>query len=53
MRFGLFLAVEEFHSAAPQTGGTCDGATGLRLHYAADCYAAYVLDPDGNKVAAV
>jgi catechol 2,3-dioxygenase-like lactoylglutathione lyase family enzyme len=26
---------------------------GLRPHYSADSYAAYVLDPDGNKVAAV
>lgn len=26
---------------------------GLRLHYAPDFYAAYVRDPDGNKLAAV
>jgi catechol 2,3-dioxygenase-like lactoylglutathione lyase family enzyme len=46
-------AVDAFHVAALATGGTCDGAPGLRLHYAADFYAAYVRDPDGNKVAAV
>ncbi len=34
-------------------GGSSDGAPGLRLDYAADFYAAYVRDPDGNKLAAV
>jgi len=28
-------------------------APGLRLQYSPDFYAAYVRDPDGNKVAAV
>ena len=46
-------AVDDFHAAALATGGTCDGPPGLRLHYAADFYAAYVRDPDGNKIAAV
>jgi catechol 2,3-dioxygenase-like lactoylglutathione lyase family enzyme len=46
-------AVDEFHAAALAHGGVCDGAPGLRLHYAADFYAAYVRDPDGNKLAAV
>jgi len=46
-------AVDDFHAAALATGGVCDGAPGLRLHYAPDFYAAYVRDPDGNKVAAV
>jgi catechol 2,3-dioxygenase-like lactoylglutathione lyase family enzyme len=45
--------VDQFHAAALASGGICDGAPGLRLHYAADFYAAYVRDPDGNKVAAV
>lgn len=45
--------VDRFHAAALAHGGACDGAPGLRLHYAADFYAAYVRDPDGNKVAAV
>jgi catechol 2,3-dioxygenase-like lactoylglutathione lyase family enzyme len=48
-----WTAVDEFHAAAVANGGTCDGAPGLRLHYAADFYAAYVRDPDGNKLAAV
>jgi catechol 2,3-dioxygenase-like lactoylglutathione lyase family enzyme len=48
-----WTAVNEFHAAALANGGTCDGAPGLRLHYSADFYAAYVRDPDGNKIAAV
>jgi catechol 2,3-dioxygenase-like lactoylglutathione lyase family enzyme len=46
-------AVDDFHAAALSHGGTCDGAPGLRPHYNPDFYAAYVRDPDGNKVAAV
>jgi predicted lactoylglutathione lyase len=46
-------AVNDFHTAALENGGTCDGPPGLRLHYAPDFYAAYVRDPDGNKIAAV
>lgn len=45
--------VDKFHAAALAHGGTCDGAPSLRLHYAPDFYAAYVRDPDGNKVCAV
>ena len=46
-------AVDDFHAAALAHGGVCDGPPGLRLHYAPDFYAAYVRDPDGNKIAAV
>jgi catechol 2,3-dioxygenase-like lactoylglutathione lyase family enzyme len=46
-------AVNEFHAAALANGGSSDGAPGLRLHYSPDFYAAYVRDPDGNKIAAV
>ena len=45
--------VDAFHSVALANGGTCDGPPGLRLHYAPDFYAAYVRDPDGNKLAAL
>jgi catechol 2,3-dioxygenase-like lactoylglutathione lyase family enzyme len=45
--------VDDFHAAALAHGGKCDGPPGLRLHYAPDFYAAYVRDPDGNKIAAV
>jgi catechol 2,3-dioxygenase-like lactoylglutathione lyase family enzyme len=46
-------AVDEFYAAALANGGSSEGAPGLRLHYAPDFYAAYVRDPDGNKVAVV
>ena len=46
-------AVDAFHHAAITSGGTSDGAPALRADYGADFYAAYVRDPDGNKVAAV
>jgi len=46
-------AVDAFYNAALANGGCSEGAPGLRLHYAADFYAAYVRDPDGNKLAAV
>jgi catechol 2,3-dioxygenase-like lactoylglutathione lyase family enzyme len=45
--------VDEFHAAALASGGTSEGAPGLRLHYGPDFYAAYVRDLDGNKLAAV
>lgn len=45
--------VNAFHAAALACGGTCEGGPGLRLHYGPDFYAAYVRDPDGNKLAAV
>ncbi len=45
--------VQDFHRAALAHGGRCEGQPGLRPHYAADFYAAYVRDPDGNKLAAV
>jgi catechol 2,3-dioxygenase-like lactoylglutathione lyase family enzyme len=45
--------VERFHAAALAHQGRSEGAPGLRPHYDADFYAAYVRDPDGNKLAAV
>jgi predicted lactoylglutathione lyase len=45
--------VDDFYAAALTNGGSSEGAPGLRLHYNPDFYAAYVRDPDGNKVAAV
>ena len=45
--------VDDFHATALANGGTSDGAPGLRPHYSSDFYAAYVRDPDGNKIAAV
>jgi len=45
--------VDEFHSAALGNGGTSEGTPALRPNYAPDFYAAYVRDPDGNKIAAI
>jgi catechol 2,3-dioxygenase-like lactoylglutathione lyase family enzyme len=45
--------VNDFHTAALANGGKSDGAPGLRLQYNPDFYAAYVRDPDGNKIAAL
>ena len=45
--------VDAFHAAALAAGGTDEGAPGLRPHYHEDYYAAYVRDPDGNKIQAV
>jgi catechol 2,3-dioxygenase-like lactoylglutathione lyase family enzyme len=45
-------AVDAFHAAALSAGGTDEGAPGLRP-YGPSFYAAYVRDPDGNKLSAV
>jgi catechol 2,3-dioxygenase-like lactoylglutathione lyase family enzyme len=46
-------AVNAFHAAALQAGGTDAGAPGLRPHYSPTYYAAFVIDPDGHKLEAV
>ncbi len=45
-------AVQDFHAAALAAGGIDEGAPGLRP-YGPAFYAAYVRDPDGNKLSAV
>jgi catechol 2,3-dioxygenase-like lactoylglutathione lyase family enzyme len=45
--------VDAFYRAALQAGGKDNGAPGLRPHYHADYYAAFVLDPDGHNIEAV
>jgi catechol 2,3-dioxygenase-like lactoylglutathione lyase family enzyme len=45
--------VDEFHRAALAAGGRDNGAPGLRPHYHANYYGAFVLDPDGHNVEAV
>ncbi len=45
-------AVDAFHAASIAHGGTDEGAPGLRP-YGPGFYAAYVRDPDGNKLSAV
>jgi catechol 2,3-dioxygenase-like lactoylglutathione lyase family enzyme len=45
--------VDAFHRAALQAGGKDNGAPGLRPHYHANYYAAFVIGPDGHNVEAV
>ena len=45
--------VDAFYKAAMAAGGTDNGAPGLRPHYHANCYGAFVLDPDGHNIEAV
>lgn len=45
-------AVDAFYAAALASGGTDEGAPGLR-RYGPKFYACYVRDPDGNKLSAV
>jgi predicted lactoylglutathione lyase len=45
--------VDAFHAAALSAGGRSDGAPGLRPHDRVRYYAAFVIDPDGNRIEAV
>jgi catechol 2,3-dioxygenase-like lactoylglutathione lyase family enzyme len=45
--------VDAFHAAALNSGGRSDGAPGLRPHDRVKYYAAFVVDPDGNRIEAV
>ena len=46
-------AVDAFYQAALAHGGRDNGGPGLRPHYHANYYGAFVFDPDGNNVEAV
>jgi catechol 2,3-dioxygenase-like lactoylglutathione lyase family enzyme len=46
-------AVRAFHAAGLANGGHDDGAPGLRPQYHPEYYAAFLLDPDGNRIEAV
>lgn len=45
--------VRAFHDSALKLGGTSEGEPDRRPHYDENYYAAYVRDPDGNKLQAV
>ncbi|MBP1850089.1 VOC family protein [Rhizobium halophytocola] len=45
--------VDQFHAQALRLGGMSEGQPGLCRHYGPNYYAAYVRDPDGNKLQAV
>ena len=46
-------AVDAFYRAALAAGGQDNGPPGLRPHYHANYYAAFVFGPDGHNVEAV
>jgi catechol 2,3-dioxygenase-like lactoylglutathione lyase family enzyme len=45
--------VDAFHAAAVAAGGRCDGAPSLRPQHGQGYYAAFICDPDGNRIEAV
>ena len=45
--------VDAFYKAAMAAGGRDNGAPGLRIHYHANYYGAFVRDPDGHNIEAV
>ncbi|MGF6936107.1 catechol 2,3-dioxygenase-like lactoylglutathione lyase family enzyme [Paraburkholderia sp. UCT70] len=45
--------VDAFFKAGLSAGGKSDGQPGLRPHYHCDYYAAFLIDPAGNRVEAV
>lgn len=46
-------AVDAFHVAAIEAGGRTNGPPGPRPEYNPGYYAAFVFDPDGNRIEAV
>lgn len=53
LRAASSASVDAFHAAALRAGGTSLGAPGLRANYSENYYAAFIRDPDGNKIEAV
>jgi len=45
--------VDRFYADAIAAGGKDNGGPGLRPHYHANYYGAFVLDPDGHNIEAV
>ena len=46
-------SVQQFHHHGVEGGFECNGKPGLRVNYAPNYFAAFLLDPDGNNVEAV
>jgi catechol 2,3-dioxygenase-like lactoylglutathione lyase family enzyme len=53
LKAATWAQVNAFYEQALLHGGSSEGVPGLRPQYNPDFYAAYVRDPDGNKLAAV
>jgi catechol 2,3-dioxygenase-like lactoylglutathione lyase family enzyme len=53
LRAASTAAVDAFHAAALAAGGACDGPPGLRPQHGERYYAAFIRDPDGNRIEAV
>ena len=53
LRARAAVDVDAFHAAALAAGGHSDGAPGLRPHDRVKYYAAFITDPDGNRIEAV
>jgi catechol 2,3-dioxygenase-like lactoylglutathione lyase family enzyme len=53
LRATTTAAVDAFHAAALASGGTSDGGPALRPQHGEGYYAAFIRDPDGNRVEAV
>ncbi len=45
--------VDAFYKAALSAGGADDGVPGVRPHFHLKYYAAFVIDPDGNRIEVV
>ncbi len=45
--------IDGFYAAALAAGGTSDGAPGLRPQHGEGYYAAFIRDPDGNRIEVV
>jgi catechol 2,3-dioxygenase-like lactoylglutathione lyase family enzyme len=52
IRAGGRAAVRAFHEAGLAAGGKDNGAPGVRAHYHADYFGAFVHDPAGNNIEA-
>ena len=53
LRVRTTALVDAFHAAALAAGGRSDGAPGLRPQHGEGYYAAFIRDPDGNRIEAV
>jgi catechol 2,3-dioxygenase-like lactoylglutathione lyase family enzyme len=53
LRAASTQAVDDFYQAALRAGGSSDGAPGFRPEYRDGYYAAFIRDPEGNRIEAV